>query len=67
LIDVQGGGGAFFILYILHHMLFTGIEGEGTLFVLGVMNLHPTSSGPDMLLLILNALFTSILYYFLQD
>ena len=63
----SGGGRVFFIIYILHHMVFTGIEGEGALFVLGVMNLHQVSSRPDLLLLLLNVLFTSILYYFLQD
>ena len=60
-------GGRFFVfIYSASYVIYRHWV-EGALFVLGVMNLHQVSYGPDLLLLLLNVLFTSILYYFLQD
>ena len=38
--------------------MFTDIYRNTALFYLGVMNLHPANSGPDMLLLLLKALIS---------
>ena len=40
---------------MLHHLMFVGIYGNTALYDFGVISIHPTNSGPDILLLLLKA------------